>query len=133
MAFLEKLSKSALLMKQLIFSTPQGVYPGGEEILQRDLFFCKKGNHCEAAGDGWLVCSASSCPSPPGNFRSLRLDMASLPVLVTQAWSVGLLGSFLERFSSLMERTTQGRNLTPRPHAFRNYLQLRLHRCVRSL
>ena len=39
---LEKLSKSDLLMKQLIFSMPQGVYPGGEEIPQRDLFFCKK-------------------------------------------------------------------------------------------
>ena len=93
--FLEKLSKSDLLMKQLIFSTPQGVYQGGEEIPQRDLFFCKKSNHCEAAGDGRLGCSATSCPSPSGDFRSLRLDMASLPTLVTQARSVGLLGSFL--------------------------------------
>lgn len=103
-------------MKQLIFSTPQGVYPGGEETPQRDLFFCKKSNHCEAAGDGRLGCSATSCPSPSGDFRSLRLDMASLPTLVTQAWSVGLLGSFLERFSSLMERTMQGRkHISPPP------------------
>ena len=113
---LEKLSKSDLLMKQLIFSMPQGVYPGGEEIPQRDLFFCKKSNHCEAAGDGRLGCSATSCPSPSGDFRSLRLDMASLPTLVTQACSVGLLGSFLERFPSLMERTMQGiKHLSPPP------------------
>ena len=113
--FLEKLSKPDLLMKQIIFSMPPGVYPGGEEILQRDLFFCKRSNHCQTAGDGQLHCPACSCPSPSSDFQSPRLDMGSPPGPVTQARSAGLLGSFPETFSSLMERTMQGRKHTPPP------------------